>query len=292
MTNQSVTDGRPPLKEFLADPSWQFAVVAHRGAWHGAPENSIDSVELAINNGYEFVEIDVQATADGELVCLHDDTLERMTGQSGIVSQTKAADITCLFLKEGAGGEGAPFSSSRPPLLPDLLSVTGDRIYVDVDVKHFRDLEKVAAFVKDHPSRHHINLKTVVESEADMRFVDELEQKTGVLVKPIVQVTAETLGVYLGFLQQRSTPLVEGLFDSWSSFELYAKAAQVSGTNLFLNSLDEVPSAEVTDTQSLADPDLGWGRLVEQGVRLIQTDKPNILKEYSRKRSAIAATEH
>lgn len=292
MTNQTVTDTRPPLKDFLADRSWQFAVVAHRGAWHGAPENSIESVELAIRNGYEFVEIDVQVTADGEIVCLHDDTLERMTGQPGVVAKSNAADITSLFLKEGAGGNNAAFTSSRPALLNDLLNVTGHRIYVDVDVKHFRDLEKVSAFVKNHPSRSHINLKTVVESEADLRFADELEKRTGVLVKPIVQVTADTLGTYLGFLQSRATPLIEGLFDTWSSFELYAKAAHLSGTDLFLNSLDEVPSAEVTDTQSLADPDKGWGRLIEHGVRLIQTDVPNTLKDYATRQNTNAPTVH
>ena len=281
MTYQKTSGTRPPLKEFLADRSWQFAVVAHRGAWHGAPENSIASVELAIRNGYEFVEIDVQVTADGQLICAHDDTLDRMTGQPGTVAKTNAADMTCLYLKEGAGGEGAPLTSSHPPLLDDLLNVTCDRIYVDVDVKHFRDLEAVSAFVRNHPSRSHINLKTLVKTEDDMRFVDDLEKRTGVLVKPVIEVTADTLGTYLGFLQSRATPLIEGLFDSWTSFELYAKAAHLSGTDLFLNSLDEVPSAEVTDTQSAANPDQGWGRLLQHGVRLIQTDLPNVLKDYA-----------
>jgi|GEM_PF-405938 len=271
---------RPPLRDFLADRSWRSAVVAHRGAWHGAPENSIASVELAIENGYEFVEIDVQVTADGELICLHDDTLDRMTGQPGAVAQQRTEDITSLYLKDGMGGQGAALTGSRPPLLGDLLDVSAGKIYVDIDVKHLRDLEAVSSFVRDHPYRAHFNLKTLVREDVDLRFAEVIEQRTGVLVKPVIQVTADTLGTCLGFLQARTLPLVEVLFDDWQSFELYARAASLSGTDMFLNTLDDVPSADVTDTLSLKDPDRGWGRLIDHGVRLIQTDRPEALKAY------------
>ncbi|ASP34841.1 glycerophosphodiester phosphodiesterase family protein [Labrenzia sp. VG12] len=289
MPLQSASGARPPLKEFLADPSWALAVVAHRGAWHGAPENSIASVDLAIRCGYEFVEIDVQATADGALVCLHDDTLDRMTGQPGTVSRLPAADITSLVLKDGAGGSQALLTSSHPALLGDLLDATEGKIYVDVDVKHLRDLEQVADFVRTHPWRSHINLKTLVANENDLQRVDDLEQQTGVLVKPVIQVTAETLGAYLGLLRQRPTPLVEGLFDSFSSFEAYALAARASGTDIFLNTLDAVPSADVTDSDSLSNPARGWGRLLEHGARLLQTDRPDALKAFGASLEKIAS---
>lgn len=280
MTFQAPTGKRPPLREFLADPTWSLAVVAHRGAWHGAPENSIASVELAIRQGYEFVEIDVQATVDGKLVCLHDDTLERMTGHPGTVAGLTAGEITGLALKEGAGGPDAPLTEEHAPLLGDLLDATGCRIYVDVDVKHLRDLGKVADYVKAHPCRHHINLKTMVTGETDLQLVDDLETATGVLVKPVFLATAETLGTYLDMLRRRPTPLVEGLFDTFASFDIYARAARQAGTDVFLNTLDAVPSAEVTDTASLADPATGWGRLIKHGARLLQTDRPDVLKAY------------
>jgi len=272
---------RPPLKDFLADRSWSLAVVAHRGAWHGAPENSISSVELAIRNRYEFVEIDVQATVDGALVCIHDDTIERMTGQPDTIAQTRAEEITSLYLKDGAGGKDAAFTSCKPALLGDLLNVSSDRIYVDIDVKHARDLEAVCDFVRSHPSRHHVNLKAVVETTQDLEFLDRLEQRSGLLVKPIFQIENETLGAYLGFLQARPTPLVEILCDSFETFELFAQAAIPAGTDIFLNTLDDVPSAVVTDTPSLSDPGQGWGLLMRHGARLLQTDRPDALKAYS-----------
>lgn len=54
------------------------AIVAHRGVWHAAPENSLLAIERAISAGCDVVEIAVRRSADGEFFLLHDDTLERM----------------------------------------------------------------------------------------------------------------------------------------------------------------------------------------------------------------------
>ncbi len=53
--------------------------IAHRGASAYAPENTLQAYELAIEQGADFVEQDLQITSDGVLVCLHDPTLERTT---------------------------------------------------------------------------------------------------------------------------------------------------------------------------------------------------------------------
>ena len=60
--------------------------IAHRGARSLAPENSTKSFELAGKNGAFGIETDIQATSDGELVCMHDATLDRTTNGKGKVS--------------------------------------------------------------------------------------------------------------------------------------------------------------------------------------------------------------
>src|SRR6266511_1831632 len=54
-------------------------LIAHRGASSYAPEHTIVSYQLALKQGADFVEQDLQITRDGILVCLHDLTLERTT---------------------------------------------------------------------------------------------------------------------------------------------------------------------------------------------------------------------
>lgn len=66
--------GRPPL------------LLGHRGAPFDAPENTIASFQLALDSGADGVELDVQISADGVAVVIHDETLERTTDGRGRVS--------------------------------------------------------------------------------------------------------------------------------------------------------------------------------------------------------------
>jgi glycerophosphoryl diester phosphodiesterase len=59
-------------------------LIAHRGASAYAPEHSIEAYRLAIEQGADFVEQDLQLTKDGVLVCLHDTTLERTTNVAAV----------------------------------------------------------------------------------------------------------------------------------------------------------------------------------------------------------------
>ena len=62
-------------------------VVAHRGLSAEAPENTFDSFDLAISNGIEHIEFDVQLTKDNKVVIIHDDTVDRTSNGSGYVSE-------------------------------------------------------------------------------------------------------------------------------------------------------------------------------------------------------------
>ena len=97
---------------------------AHRGGAAHAPENSWRAFEHAVGLGYEYLETDVQATADGVLIAFHDRTLDRVTGQPGRVCR--------LTLKEIAA---ARIGGTEPiPVLEDVLAAWPD-VRFNIDVK-------------------------------------------------------------------------------------------------------------------------------------------------------------
>ena len=97
---------------------------AHRGGAAHAPENSWRAFEHAVGLGYEYLETDVQATADGVLIAFHDRTLDRVTGRPGRVCR--------LTLKEIAG---ARIGGTEPiPVLEDVLAAWPD-VRFNIDVK-------------------------------------------------------------------------------------------------------------------------------------------------------------
>lgn len=102
-------------------------LYAHRGLHSGdgeVPENSLAAFALAAANGYG-AELDVNLDGDGNVVVFHDDTLKRMTGVSGRLNDTPAAERRRLRL---CGGE------QRIPLLKEVLTVA-DGIPLIVELK-------------------------------------------------------------------------------------------------------------------------------------------------------------
>jgi glycerophosphoryl diester phosphodiesterase len=98
--------------------------IAHRGDSAHAPENSLAAIRAAfeLTPAPHFVEIDVHASRDGELVVIHDDDLARTTGTSGRVSSSDWAQLTKL--KAGYSEKfGEEFADEPLPRLSDVLDL-------------------------------------------------------------------------------------------------------------------------------------------------------------------------
>ncbi|MBN8525919.1 MAG: glycerophosphodiester phosphodiesterase, partial [Planctomycetes bacterium] len=95
------------------------ACIAHRGGSHLAPENTLPAYEQAAGLGHTCGECDVQLTADGVPVLLHDDTLERTTDGHGRLIDRSAADVLAL----DAGSWFHPrWAGTRVPTLAQALA--------------------------------------------------------------------------------------------------------------------------------------------------------------------------
>ena len=84
---------------------------AHRGDGEAAPENTAAAFESAVTQGYRYLETDVHCTRDGVLIAFHDDRLDRVTGESGIIRELNYPVVAC-----------ARVMGREPiPLMEDLL---------------------------------------------------------------------------------------------------------------------------------------------------------------------------
>lgn len=110
--------------------------VAHRGSRILWPENTMVAFEGAIGLGFEWIETDLHLTADGVLVCVHDDTLDRTTNLTGPVSRLRSDELSRVDAGFRHGpGEGFPFRETGIgiPTLEELLSSFPDvRVIVDL----------------------------------------------------------------------------------------------------------------------------------------------------------------
>jgi glycerophosphoryl diester phosphodiesterase len=114
-------------------------VVAHRGAASIAPENTMEAYKLAVEAGADAIELDVHLTADGQLVVIHDESLDRTTDRSGSIAsmtmkEIRAADAGYRF--EADDGT-FPFRGKglTVPTLAEVLEWLPDGMGLVVEVK-------------------------------------------------------------------------------------------------------------------------------------------------------------
>jgi glycerophosphoryl diester phosphodiesterase len=100
-------------------------VGGHRGNPAEFPENTLASFRSAIELGVDMIECDVHLSADGELVVIHDHTLDRTTDGAGLVVQRTLAELRRL---DAGGGE-------RLPILAEVCALARDRVCLCIEVK-------------------------------------------------------------------------------------------------------------------------------------------------------------
>jgi glycerophosphoryl diester phosphodiesterase len=95
-------------------------VIAHRGHSIAVPENTLEAYRRAIELGAEMIECDVNMTRDGELVMIHDWTLDRTTNGSGRVGEVTLDELTRLDAGSHLGPE---FRGLRVPTTADTIEL-------------------------------------------------------------------------------------------------------------------------------------------------------------------------
>jgi glycerophosphoryl diester phosphodiesterase len=106
-------------------------IIAHRGASHDAPENTLAAMRLAWEQGADAIECDVHLTRDGELAVMHDDDTERTAGERHVV-----ADATLAELRQCDVGrwKDPKFSGEKIPTLDEVLALVppGKRAFIEI----------------------------------------------------------------------------------------------------------------------------------------------------------------
>ena len=126
---------------FDAEPN----VMAHRGASAHYPENTLAAIQGAIDAGAQYVEIDVQETADGEIVVIHDSDLKKVGGVPLVVGEST---LQQLGYTDIGSWFDLSFSDQRIPTLREVLALCKDRIRVNIELKYYgheRRLEQSVA---------------------------------------------------------------------------------------------------------------------------------------------------
>ena len=256
-------------------------VVAHRGDWRYAPENSIAAIEHSIAVGVDVVELDLQMTKDSVLIVMHDGTLNRTTTGKGNVRDWTLDSIKTLKLKNGAG---IHTKHSVPTLEEALLAAKG-KVLINLD-KADRYFDMVVPVLEKTGTTKQIIMKGGKSAEDVLslygKYLDEI------LYMPIVNLykdnSRELMEGYMSDLKPCAYELVYKTDDELD-YPLELRNELKGKALIWYNTLWDTLCGGHDDDLALEDPDAAYGFLIDKlGAVIIQTDRAEYLLNYLRKR--------
>ncbi|KAA0229489.1 glycerophosphodiester phosphodiesterase [candidate division KSB1 bacterium] len=133
----------------------------HRGASGHAPENTLAAIRLAMEMGAQMTEIDVQQTADDQLVLFHDDSLARTSSGRGLLWQKNLAELKML---DAGSWFNAQFAGEPLPTLAEAIALVRGKIKLNIEVKLHGHERNIAQLVVETIRREQFEQECIVTS--------------------------------------------------------------------------------------------------------------------------------
>jgi glycerophosphoryl diester phosphodiesterase len=114
--------------------------IGHRGAKGHIAENTLESIQKALDFGVDAIEIDVHKCETGELVVIHDFTLDRTTNGSGEIAKKSLAELKALKVE----------NKFRIPLLTEVLDLIEGRCTINIELKGLNTATATSEIIKKY----------------------------------------------------------------------------------------------------------------------------------------------
>ncbi len=259
------------------DPGYVF-VVAHRGDWRHAPENSIGAIEKAAAMGVDMVEIDIQKTKDGNFILMHDGNIDRMTDGTGSVGDYTTNELKKFRLRCHDGS----LSEERIPTLKEALLACKGKVLVNID-KGGDYLAEIAPIIKDTGTEDHVVLKGRNSVE---QVKKQLVGYSSIIYMPVADLDSEGAVPYIDSFLSDFRPLALEVIFRTDNFPQLSYVHHIAGSNcrVWINTLWESLCGGHEDEKAMNHPDENWGWVLEQCATIIQTDRPAELIAYLKRK--------
>lgn len=251
-------------------------VVAHRGDWRNAPENSLKAIQNCIDLGVDMVEIDIRKTKDGALVLMHDESVDRTTNGTGRVENLSLNELKKLRLKNHQG----KITNHTIPTLEEALQLCKDKIWVNLD-KSYSLVEKCYVIAQATGTTEQIIFKGKVPFPQAQKKLGSLYNK--ILFMPIISLpNPKRQQIIDGYLNNMKPIAFEFTIphDSIAVQTLFSKLRE-KNIAVWVNSMWPHHNAGHEDDKALKDLKV-YEWYIKNRINIIQTDRPRLLLNYLR----------
>jgi glycerophosphoryl diester phosphodiesterase len=253
-------------------------VAAHRGDWRDAPENSIRAFLDAVDLGVDIVELDLKKTRDGQIVILHDETLDRTSDGKGRLADYTLAELRQFRLKDGLG----VLTNNRIPTLREVMTaLRGKQVLVNLDKSYDYYREAYAILRETGTLRQAIFKSAADYADLSARYSDLLDS---IIYMPVVFLDSaharEKIDAYLLHMKPFAFELIFGR--DTSAVLADNRFIRDRHIGIWMNALWPSLNAGHDDDKAVEEGNTrdSWDWLMAHGATIIQTDRPRELVRY------------
>lgn len=257
----------------------EVIVVAHRGDWRNAPENSLQAIQNCIEMGIDMVEIDVRLTKDSIPVLMHDKKLNRTTTGNGPIQKWTLDALRTLNLVDGLGVA----TQHKIPTLKEALALAKGKILVNL-VKSYSIFDKCFEVIQETGTQNQVVIKGAKRlEEVENEFGQYLDK---VYFMPIIKLPnkdAET--IVNEYLNSKRPPIAFEFTIKQDAIPLVKdfKKIRKAGSSVWVNALWPHHNAGHDDEKAVQNLSV-YDWFIENDIDIIQTDRPRLLLKYLREK--------
>ena len=213
--------------------------IAHRGAKGYEPENTLIAFQKAIDLGCDGIELDVHLSSDGEIIVIHDETIDRTTNGKGFVNKMNLSALKTFLIDE----------KQKIPTLEEVFELLNHKIFINIELKSYETADKVVELIEKFILEKNCKYENFIISSFDWNALQQVrflsaEIQIGVLTSTDLDlafafakfIKAKTINPYFHLLNEENvTKIQEKGFEihTWTVNEIQdiekMKALKVDG---------------------------------------------------------------
>ena len=273
-----------PLSQKLAQK--KCLIAAHRGSWGGnIAQNTVGAYKAALQMGADIVETDVNATTDGVLYSFHDGNEQRVFGVEKSIRQMDSKEVesyhpinTCNEL-----------TAARINRLTEVLDFLSHGELLNID-RAWNIIPQLLEVLDHYPNaKYQVVIKAPLKAKAAYEYLNahpvkymfmpicySFEDVEAALSYPDLNVVGCEIIAFDEQMELFSDESIQRIHDRNLFVWVNAVTLGDVGVRPLYAKLDD-------DVSVLEDPSLGWGKLFEKKIDVMQTDWPALLYQYRRK---------
>ena len=163
--------------------------IAHRGAKGYEPENTLHAFQKALDLNADGIELDVHLSADGHIIVIHDETIDKMTNGKGFVNTLSLPELKSFLIAE----------KHEIPTLNEVFDLVNKKCFINIELKDADTLTKVVSLIDEYVSEKKWSYDHFIVSSFDWNALLEVHNFDSKI--PIGVLTETDLNLALAFAE-------------------------------------------------------------------------------------------